>query len=85
LFLLGTEGTIECRKYTDIGQPHRTDNLYLVNGSENRLIDCSDAALPYFANLVADVQDRSQTAAPQDHTYRVMEIAIRAQMKAEGA
>ena len=83
LFILGTEGTIECRKYTDIGQPHRTDNLYLVNGSENRHIDCSDTDLPYFNRLIADVQDRTWTAAPQDHTFRTMEIAISAQMKAE--
>lgn len=84
LFILGTEGTIEARKYTDIGQPHRTDNLYLVNGTENRFIDCSDADLPYFPRLVADVQDRTETATPQDHTFRTMEIAISAQMKAEG-
>ena len=84
LFLLGTEGTIECRKYTDIGQPHRTDSLYLVNGSENRLIDCSDADLPYFPRLVADVRDRTWTATPQEHTFRTMEIAITAQNKAEG-
>lgn len=83
LFLLGTEGTIECRKYTDIGQPHRTDNLYLVNGSENRHIDCSDADLPYFPRLVADVQDRTETACSQAHTFRTMEVAISAQMKAE--
>lgn len=85
LFILGTEGTIECRKYTDIGQPHRTDNLYLVNGSENRLIDCSDADLPYFPRLVADVEDRTETAMPQEHAFRTMEIAITVQMKAEQA
>ena len=84
LFILGTEGTIELRKYTNIGQPHRTNTLYLVNGTENRMIDCREAGLPYFPRLVADVQDRTQTSAPQDHVFRVMEIAIRAQMKAEG-
>ena len=83
LVILGTEGTIECRKYTDIGQPHRTDNLYLVNGTENRHIDCSDADLPYFNRLIADVQDRTWTAAPQEHTFRTMHIAISAQNKAE--
>ncbi len=84
LFILGTEGTIECRKYTDIGQPHRAENLYLVNRDENRLIDCKEVELPYFKRLVADVQDRGETACAQDHTFRVMEIAIRAQMRAEG-
>jgi predicted dehydrogenase len=84
LFLLGTEGTIELRKYTDIGQPHRTNNLYLVNGTENTHMDCADVALPYFERLIADVQDRTWTAAPQEHTFRVMDTAIRAQMQAEG-
>jgi len=83
LFLLGTEGTIELRKYTDIGQPHRTNNLYLVNGEENAYIDCTDAGTPYFERLIADVQGRTWTAAPQDHTFRTMDVAIRAQMKAE--
>ena len=83
LFILGTEGTIECRKYTDIGQPHKTNALYLVNGTENVVIDCRDAGLPYFPRLVADVQDRTETACPQQHTFRTMDIAIQAQMKAE--
>ncbi|WP_425071289.1 Gfo/Idh/MocA family protein [Sagittula sp. S175] len=84
LFILGTEGTIECRKYTDIGQPHRTDNLYLVNGTRNEYIDCRDVELPYFRLLTEDVKARSYTACPQEHTFRTMQIAITAQMKAEG-
>lgn len=85
LFLLGTEGTIELRKYTDIGRPHKTDNLYLVNGEENVLMDCSTAGLPYFGRLIADLHARSETAVAQAHTFRVMDLAIRAQMRAEGA
>lgn len=83
LFLLGTEGSIECRKYTDIGRPHQTDTLYLVNGEDNTAIDCRDAGRPYFSRLIADVEDRSATAMPQDHAFRVMDVAIRAQMQAE--
>lgn len=83
LFLLGTEGTIEIRKYTDIGQPHRTNNLYLVNGTRNEHIDCSNEPLPYFSRLIKDVRNRTETAVTQDHTFRAMEIAIRAQMQAE--
>lgn len=83
LFLLGIEGTIELRKYTDIGRPHVTNSLFLVNGSGNRMIDCSDVALPYFGRLVADVQDRTETAVTQAHTFRTMDLAIRAQAQAE--
>lgn len=83
LFLLGTEGTIELRKYTDIGQPHRTNNLYLVNGTKNEHIDCSNEPLRYFSRLIQDVRDGTETAVSQEHTFRTMDIAIKAQMKAE--
>lgn len=83
LFIQGTGGHIELRKYTDIGRPHVTNSLFLVNGEENALIPCDDAGLPYFPRLVADVQDRSETAVSQTHTFTTMELAITAQMKAE--
>ena len=83
LFIQGTDGHIELRKYTDIGQPHVTDTLYLVNGEENARIDCRDAGLPYFGRLVADVQDRTETAESQHQTFLASELAIRAQMLAE--
>ncbi|MEO0943593.1 MAG: Gfo/Idh/MocA family oxidoreductase [Pseudomonadota bacterium] len=83
LFIQGTEGQIELRKYTDIGRPHATDRLFLVNGEENTLIDCADAELPYFARLVADVHDRTETAISQSDTFLASELAIRAQIKAE--
>ncbi len=83
LFIQGTEGQIELRKYTDIGREHVTNSLYLVNGEENVLIPCDDAGLPYFPSLVADVLDRTETATSQRHTFVTMELAIRAQMLAE--
>ncbi|MBM1222333.1 Gfo/Idh/MocA family oxidoreductase [Ponticoccus sp. SC2-23] len=84
LFIQGTEGHIELRKYTDIGRPHKTNSLFLVNGEENSLIDCDAAGLPYFPRLAADVQDRTETAVSQAHTFKTMELAITAQKKAEG-
>ncbi|MEL6586705.1 MAG: Gfo/Idh/MocA family oxidoreductase, partial [Pseudomonadota bacterium] len=52
LFLQGTEGQIELRKYTNIGSDHVTDQVFLVNGSENRRIDARSAGLPYFPRLI---------------------------------
>jgi predicted dehydrogenase len=83
LFIQGTEGQIELRKYTDIGRPHATDTLILVNGTKNELIPCHDAVLPYFPRLVRDVEDRSETAVAQAHTFTTMRLAIEAQMKAQ--
>ena len=84
LFLLGTEGQIELRKYTEIGREHVTDTLYLVNGETNERMDCRDAGLPYFPNLVNDIRDRTETAVGRKHTFRVTRLAITAQNLAEG-
>jgi len=80
--ILGTEGTIELRKYVDIAGRPGTDHLFLVNGTRCEYIDASDAPLPYFANLIADVNDRTETAMPQTHCFKVMELALRAQAAA---
>ena len=84
LFLQGTDGQIELRKYTDIGRPHVTNTLFLVNDDKNEMIPCEDAGLPYFPRLIADVQERTETAVRKSHTYTTTELSIRAQMIAEG-
>lgn len=84
LIILGTEGTIELRKYTDIARNDAGNHLFLVNRTQNDYIDCSALPLPYFPRLLNDIRDRTETAVTQDHTFRTMEIAIKAQMQAEG-
>ncbi|SDX09131.1 Gfo/Idh/MocA family protein [Litoreibacter albidus] len=83
LTILGTEGTIELRKYVDVGGAAGTDHMLLTNGSRCERIDASDAGLPYFARLAADIRDRTQTAMPQAHAFKVMELALRAQAMAD--
>jgi predicted dehydrogenase len=85
LTILGTEGYLGLRKYVDIANPPGIDHLCLVNGSRYERIDCSDAGLPYFARVMADVRDRTETAMPQAHAFKVMELALKAQLLAEGA
>jgi predicted dehydrogenase len=82
LTVLGTEGYIELRKYVDIAGKPGTDHLYLVDRKQTRHIDCRDAGLPYAANLIADVLDRSETAMTQDHCFKVMELALHAEAMA---
>ena len=82
LFLYGTEGEIELRKYVDIKGRPGIDHLFLVNGTEYEYFDCSDAELPYFRHLADDVRDRTETACPQAHTFMATELAIKAQQQA---
>ncbi|MFK3780537.1 Gfo/Idh/MocA family protein [Agrobacterium sp. NPDC089420] len=84
LTILGTQGYIELRKYVDLGNKPGTDRLILVNGDRCEYIDASDAGLPYFDRLSADIRNRTETAMPQQHVFRVCELALRAQAKAEG-
>jgi predicted dehydrogenase len=80
--ILGTEGYIELRKYIDIGGREGTDHLFLVDNKETRCIDCRDAPLPYCERLIADVFERTETAMPQAHCFKVCELALDAQARA---
>ena len=83
LTILGTEGYIELRKYVDVGGADGTDHLILVNGERVEKMHTSDAALPYFAQLMHDIRYRTDTAMKQSHCFKVMELALRAQEMAE--
>ncbi|MEM8540084.1 MAG: gfo/Idh/MocA family oxidoreductase, partial [Pseudomonadota bacterium] len=70
------------RKYVDVAGRDGTDHLFLVNGESCEYIDASDAPLPYFARLINDVNDRTETAMTQEHCFKVMELALKAQKHA---
>jgi predicted dehydrogenase len=82
LTILGTKGTIELRKYVDIAGRPGTDHVFLVDGSGTRHIDASKEPLTYFRNLVADVQNRTETAMAQQHVFTVCRLALEAQANA---
>lgn len=78
LFILGTEGNIELRKYMDTEGRPGSDHLFLTDGKGTRYIDCSQTPLPYGAALRDDVLNRTATAMAQDHCFRAVELAITA-------
>ena len=82
LFILGTEGYIEVRKYCDVARSLRENNLFIVDRKESRMIDCNQVPLPFGAQVVADVLDRTHTAQDQAQCLLAAELAIRAQMAA---
>ncbi|MGH6860954.1 MAG: Gfo/Idh/MocA family protein, partial [Phyllobacterium sp.] len=82
LVILGTEGTIELRKYVDIAGRDGTDHVFLVNGKATRHIDASKEPITYFGRFLADVRDRSETAMTQSHVFTVSRLALEAQERA---
>jgi len=82
MFILGTEGYIEMRKYIDIAGRKGENHLFLVNQKETKYFDCSQVYMPYGEQLVSDVVNRTETAMSQDHCFLATELALTAQKRA---
>ena len=83
LFILGTKGYIEVRKYTNVAVSKQGNNLFLVDGTQQRYIDCNNVALPFGPQFVADIVNRTHVAQDQVQTLLAAELVIKAQMAAK--
>jgi len=80
LFLLGTEGYIELRKYIDVATSKAGDNLILVDHQGEHRIDCAGkVGFPFFGRLIRDCLDRTETAMTQAHAFKAAELCLQAQ------
>ena len=83
MFIVGTKGYIELRKYIDVAASKEGDHVILVDGEgEKHFHVGGKVGFPYFGRLVRDCLDRSETAMKQEHTFRAIELAIEAEQKA---
>ena len=85
LFLLGTEGYIEIRKYTNVAVSHQGNNLFIVDGKQARYIDCNQMHLPFGPQFVADIVNRTHTAQDPDECLLAAQLSIEAQKNATWA
>lgn len=85
VMVVGTDGTIEMRKYIDIAGREGKDHLFLVDKTGIHHLDCSGEDLPYGRDFLADVRNRTETAMGQEHCFKAMEITLKAQALAEAA
>jgi predicted dehydrogenase len=83
LFVLGTDGYIELRKYVDVAVSKKGNNLFVVDGKSARYIDCNNGPLPFGPQFVADIVGRTHTAQDQAQCLLAAELAIRAQLSAK--
>jgi predicted dehydrogenase len=83
LFILGTDGYIEARKYTDVAVKKQGNNLFVVDQKEARYIDCNNMPLPFGPQFVSDIVNRTHTAQDQDQCLLAAELVIRAQKNAK--
>ncbi|HEY4378842.1 MAG TPA: Gfo/Idh/MocA family oxidoreductase [Acidobacteriaceae bacterium] len=88
LFILGTDGYMELRKYTDVAAPAERkggNHIYLVDAKEARYIDCNNLTLPFGPQFISDVVNRTHTAQDQTQCLLAAELVIRAQQGATHA
>jgi predicted dehydrogenase len=83
LFVLGTEGYIEVRKYVDIGGRKSGNHLFLVDQKQARYIDCSNVVLPFGPQFVSDIVNRTHVAQDQDQALLATELVLKAQKNAQ--
>jgi predicted dehydrogenase len=83
LTILGTEGFIEIRKNTDLAGRSGGNHLFLTDKTATRYIDSTDVELPYGAQIVSDVLDRTETAMTQAHCFLATELVLKAQRQAD--
>ena len=82
LFILGTEGYIEVRKYTNITVSKQGNNLFIVDKNQARYIDCNNLSLPFGPQFVADIVNRTHIAQDQTQCLLAAELVIKAQKNA---
>lgn len=82
LFLLGTEGYIELRKYLDVAGRPGGNHLLMADKAGVKYIDCSKVNLPFGPQFVTDVVERTSFAQDQAQALLAAELVLIAQKKA---
>lgn len=83
LFLLGTDGYIELRKYVEVGRGEGGDQVYLVNHKveEHHHVE-GKVGFPFFGQLILDCLNRTENAMTQAHAFKAAELCLKAQLAA---
>ncbi len=82
LFILGTEGYIELRKYVDIAGRPGGNHLLICDKTGVRYVDCSKVHLPFGPQFIADIVERTSVAQDQEQALLAAELVLTAQKNA---
>jgi predicted dehydrogenase len=82
LFILGTDGYIELRKYTNVAVAKGGNHLFIVDRKQARYINCDKVPLPFGPQFVRDVVERTEVAQNQEQCLLATELVLQAQKKA---
>jgi predicted dehydrogenase len=83
LFILGTQGYIELRKYVDVAGHPGGNHLFIVDQKQTRYIDCNNVFLPFGPQFVTDIVERTHVAQDQKQCLLAAELVLKAQRDAK--
>ena len=84
MFILGTEGFIEVRKYVNLASDQNGGcHVYVVNGKGEQYLNASGVTgYPFFGELILDCLNRTEKAMTQEHAFKAAELCLKAQAQA---
>ncbi len=83
MFILGTKGYIELRKYVDVGREATGDHVYLVDDKgEHHLSVDGQVGFRFFGEFILDCLNRTEKAMTQAHAFKAAELCLEAQAAA---
>ena len=84
MFIQGTEGFIEVRKYINLASEQPGGgHVFLVNGKGEKYINAVGATgYPFFGQLILDCLNRTENAMTQAHAFKAAELCLIAQRDA---
>ena len=84
MFIQGTKGYIEIRKYVNIAsEQNGGGHLFVVNDSGEKYINAVGVTgYPFFGKLILDCLERTENAMTQKHAFLAAELSLQAQENA---
>ncbi|MEJ8303716.1 Gfo/Idh/MocA family oxidoreductase [Saccharibacillus sacchari] len=84
--ILGTEGYIELRKYTDVARSDSGDHVFWVDREGEHYEQVSGkVGCPFFGQLILDCLHRTEHAMTQAHAFMAARLCLEAQEQALNA
>jgi predicted dehydrogenase len=80
LFIMGTEGSIEVRKYLDIARSGEGDHVFVVDGEKEEYIPAAGkTGFPFFGRFILDCLNGTEHSMTQEHVFKAAELCLEAQ------
>ncbi len=83
-FITGTKGSIEIRKYMDLGRSDQGNLILLTDEHGEQIIETAGkVGFPFFGQLILDCIHRTENAMTQQHAFQAARLSLQAQSLAD--